>query len=95
MILEDANKKYMRIYAFKDMFYEFLSNSNNVDYISSVLLLKKVIEDNYEEGKVIEKVVSSWDMADRNITFNPGRINIKRFLALLYNKELRMEVFGF
>lgn len=92
--LKYADDTYQRIFAPSTMFYEFISNSENKNYQAAYKLFVKLLEDNLEEGKVIEKV-NSWDIADKNITFNKGRLNIKRYLAIMGNVELRKEIFGF
>lgn len=93
--LEQANDFYKRIFAFKDMFYEFLTNSKDKRYIAMLHLFEKVIEDNKKDGTIIEYVSGSWDLASKNVTFNKGRVTIKRFLSLAANKELRKVYFGF
>ena len=92
--LKYADDTYKRIFAPSTMFYEFISNSENKNYQAAYKLFVKLLEDNLEEGKVIEKV-NSWDIADKNITFNKGRLNIKRYLAIMGNIELRKQLFGF
>lgn len=92
--LEDANDKYKRIFAFKEMFYDFLANMNNINYHVALILFKKVIEDNIKEGEKINNI-GSWDIADRNLTFNKGRLNVKRFLSIMANRELRYKIFNF
>lgn len=93
--LHEANGFYKRIYAFNSMFYEFLEHAKNPNYIAAVKLFEKVIEDNKTAGKIIEKVGVNWDTSSKNIKCNEGRINIKRFLSLMANQELRKIYFGF
>ncbi|MEE1038001.1 MAG: hypothetical protein U0K95_02455 [Eubacterium sp.] len=94
-VLDNAESFYQRIYAFNTMFYDFLEHSKDVNYIAAVKLLEKVVEDNKEEGKIIEKTSISWDLTSKNVTCNEGRINIKRILSLFANKKLREIYFGF
>ena len=91
-----ANSIYKKIYPFADMFYEFLLNLNDKRYQKALLLFDEVLEENREKGEVINnRTFSSWDLEDTSITFNEGRMNIKRFLALMANKEMRKKIFGF
>ena len=46
------------------------------------------------EGKIIEKC-GSWDIANKNIICNEGRMRIKQYLAVMANKKLREKFFGF
>lgn len=93
--LEYANNYYRRIFSFKNMFYEFLEHSKNVNYIAAVRLFEKIIEDNKEEGCIIEFAEGRWEMTSKNVTFNAGRVMIKRFLSFMANKKLRDIYFEF
>lgn len=93
--LDKANQYYERIFAFSSMFYEFLENNKDIRYIAAIKLLEKVIEDNKEEGKIIEKRKGSWGITSKNVTFNEGRVNIKRFLSIMANIMLRKHYFSF
>ena len=86
---------YKRVYAFRDMYYEFLMNYSDRRYIAAVKLLKELAEENRESGKVIDKVGCYWDLTSKNVTFNEGRRNMKRYLAVMANKELRKKYFRF
>lgn len=92
--LNFANRRYRRIYAHTNMFYDFLANAEKIEVQSALKLFKKLLDDNFDEGKIIEDV-RDWDIADKNKTFNKGRLNIKRYLAIMANKELRNKIFGF
>lgn len=93
--LDKAEDYYKRVFAFNSMFYEFLENSKDTRYIAAIMLLEKIIEDNKEEGKIIEKIRGSWDLASKNVTFNEGRVKIKRFLSIMANNILRKKCFNF
>lgn len=94
-VLSSADDYYKNIFSFSSMFYEFLDNSKNVKYIAAVKLFEKVVEDNKEAGRIIEHAKSSWSFVSKNVTFNEGRVTIKRFLSLMANKKLRKVYFGF
>ncbi len=93
-LLSQANSSYKRIFAFRDMFYEFIENNKNIHYIAAVKLLAKILDDNWETGKIIERV-GRWEFASKNVTFNEGRITVKRYLSLLANKKLRKKYLEF
>ena len=94
-VLNKAEACYKRVFAFQNMFYEFLENSKDVRYISAIKLFNYIIEDKKQDGQIIEKVSGYWSNASKNVTFNEGRVTIKRFLSLMANKVLREQYFGF
>lgn len=94
-VLAETDAYYKRIYAFQNMFYEFLQNGNDNRYIAAVLLLEKLAEENKEAGKIIEKVKSWWDITSKNVTHNAGRMAMKRYLSVMANRRLREKYFGF
>lgn len=93
--LIEIDQYYKRICPFRNMFYEFLKSGDREEYRAAVELLGRLSERNREDGRIIEKVRWSWDMTSRNVTHNPGRIAIKRYLAVMANTKLRMKYFGF
>ena len=90
-----ADNIYRHIFPFSDMFYEFLTNLNDEQYQKTLILFDELIEENRETGSIINKVSVYWDLTDSRITCNDGRMKIKRYLALLANKEMRKKIFGF
>lgn len=94
-LLVEINRYYKRIYPFRDMFYEFIQNGEKIEYKAAVELLRKLSEENKDDGKVIEKVGYAWDLASKNVTHNIGRLRLKRYLSVMANKSLRKRVFGF
>lgn len=93
-ILSEADEKYQRIFAFQNMFYDFIEHKDR-KHVAAIQYLQKVLDDNWEYGKIIEKDNSSWSMKSRNVTFNQGRVTVKRYLSLLANKTLRAKYLGF
>ena len=77
------------------MFYEFIQNGTKKEYLAAVQLFETLIEDNKEQGKIINYCHGSWDMYSRKITHNIGRLRLKRFLSVMANKKLREMYFGF
>ncbi|MBD5393238.1 MAG: hypothetical protein HDR23_01405 [Lachnospiraceae bacterium] len=95
MLLVEIDQYYKRILPFQNMFYEFLQNGSKTEYRAAVKLLKKISDENKEEGKIIEKVKYSWDLTSRNVTHNAGRLKLKRYLSVMANRRLREKYFGF
>lgn len=93
-ILSEADKKYQRIFAFQNMFYDFIEHKDR-KHVAAIQYLQKVLDDNWEYGKIIEKGNSSWWAKSRNVTFNQGRVTVKRYLSLLANKTLRAKYLDF
>lgn len=92
-LLYRAEQDHKEIYAFTDMFEEFINNGKNRYYIAAVKYFEKLLDDNWEKGKVINEV-SDWSAA-KFVICNEGRLNIKRYLAVMANPELREIYFGF
>ena len=94
-LLVEIDQYYKRIYPFKNMFYEFVHNGNKIEYRAAVKLLKEIADENREEGKIIEKAKYAWDITNRNVTHNAGRLKLKRYLSVMANRRLREKYFGF
>lgn len=41
------------------------------------------------------RLLKSWSIMERDKRFNKARVTLRRYMALVANKELRKEVFGF
>ncbi len=95
LLLEETEKFYRRIYAFADMFYEFLQNDTDRRYAAAVRQLKILVEENKAAGRIIEKVKPWWEITSRNVTHNKGRLTVKRYLSVMANRKLRKKYFGF
>lgn len=94
-LLVEIDQFYKRIYPFQNMFYEFIQNSSKPEYRAAVELLKRIADENKEEGKIIEKVKYDWDITSRNVTHNAGRLKLKRYLSVMANSRLRKKYFDF
>lgn len=94
-LLDSANRIYHRIFAFTDMFYDYAAHPELPHYQASMILFEQLIQENRTEGSSINKAGLDWELTDRNLTFNKGRLAIKRYLAILANRMLRQEVLGF
>lgn len=95
MLLVEIDQHYKRIYPFQRMFYEFLQNGRKTEYQAAIELLKRISDENREEGKIIEKAKHYWDITSRNVTHNAGRLKLKRYLSVMANLALRRKYFGF
>jgi hypothetical protein len=95
ILMEDTEKYYIRIFLFQTMFYDFVHNSSRKEYRAAIELLRQLVEENKEDGKIIEKAFSGWDVASRNVTHNIARLKLKRYLSVLANKKLRKQYFEF
>lgn len=95
MLLVEIDQYYKRIYPFQNMFYEFVQNGSKVEYRAAVRLLKWIADENRKKGKIIEKVKYDWDITNRNVTHNAGRLELKRFLSVMANRRLRERYFEF
>lgn len=93
--LAEIEAYYKRVFAFQNMFYEFLQHNTDIRYIAAVRLLQKLAAENKEAGKIIKKMKNWWDTTSRNVTHNAGRIAMKRYLSVMANKKLREKYFGF
>lgn len=95
-ILAEAETRYHRVAAFEKMFFEFNVLCQDIKHQAAIKLLEELIAENLV---VIEKYEpyfnKCWDFLHPNLILNDGRRCIKRYLALLANKELRNKVLGF
>lgn len=82
MILYEINQEYRYLFAFRSMFYEFIENSYRKEYQAFLQLIEEVFEKC--------KNMTDLEQGPRN----EPRTIMKRLLALLGNKELRIQVFG-
>lgn len=90
-ILDDIEKEYYRVYAYKSMFYEFVDNEDDINYRAMVELMQQELEENR-----MDDINSDDDnVTRRDVLYGSRRLNMKRLCALLANKKLRNKVFGF
>ena len=91
--LYEANRIYRNLYCFAVTFYEFLEQSHVPEIQAAMILLQRLVECNRPE-QIPEQDPLVW--LKRLIQLDhPGRIEIKRYLAVLGNSVLRKDVFGF
>lgn len=95
-LLYDVESRYKRVFAFQNMFYEFIANGSKKEYRAAIEVLRKLYDDkdNKDDAKYLEKI-RDWSIANKNIVCIRGRMNIKRYLALLANEGLRKKYLGF
>ena len=94
-VLYDANDIYGRIYCFSTAFYDLFARWNDVKAWAVVHQLRNLVESDREAGLKTNKAYTAWDYGEHATIFQPGRLKVKRYLALLGNKDLRMRIFGF
>ncbi len=95
-LLYDVENRYKRVFAFQNMFYEFIANGTKKEYRAAIAVLRKLYDDkdNKDDAKYLENI-RSWDLASKNVTCIRGRMNMKRYMALLANAGLRKKYLGF
>lgn len=94
-LIEEANTHYKRIYLFRDMFYEFMRNTTKKEYIAAMELFRSLVEENKEDGEIIEVAKYRWTTTSRNVTHNIARLRLKRYLSIMANPMLRKQYFDF
>lgn len=107
-ILEYIQNQYCHIYAFTSFFKETLAHINDQRYLVLWKLLEEMAHDPQmlEEGHVIfqenndetnmpRRLYTEWCMMPLQNKFNPARMKLKRYMALVANNELRKKVFQF
>lgn len=96
-VLVRIDEYYERIYAFHSMYDEFMKNRRRADYKAAVILLYQLQKDeaNRASGRIIKQRGMFWDLGNQDLIRNDGRMVIKRFLAVMANRELRMRYFRF
>lgn len=80
---------YQRIYFFEDRFHEFAENGNSRFIQTAIILLRNLMERYKDEVEELKKAHWPYEL------LKPGRLTIKRYIALLVNLELRQQVLGF
>ena len=90
--LEDINHKYREIYAFKDMVDDYLQHLENREYQTAWSVLCRLAQ---YQGSDFIIYDGPWEFAPAEFRSHPTRLAIKRFLAILANRNLRREVFSF
>ncbi len=93
--LIEIDNTYKRISPFQNMFYDFLQNGQRKEYRAAIMLLRELADENKDEGNAIRYLKHSWGLTSRKVTFNPGRLRIKRYMSIMANLSLRMKYFGF
>ena len=94
-LLKEIDNKYHRIFAFSQMFYEFIDNSEQPEYQAAIELLRVLADENEEIGRMPENAERYWSMLESEHVHNIGRLRIKRYLSLLANKKLRKKYLDF
>lgn len=105
--LHYANSYYLIIYVNADFLEESLDNIQDIRYQAVWRIFHDMVysPEMMEEGKKIfdqealkngiRRTRYSWTMTDTELKQNEGRMALRRYLALVANRELREKVFGF
>lgn len=103
-LLKEANDNYYNIYAFTGFVEETLENMQDKRYQVVWKMFDNMIHDPemIEIGNVIfvpdepkRRLISSWWVMDWSKRNNKARMILRRYMALMGNKELRCKIFGF
>lgn len=95
ILLEEVENYYNRVFPFRSMFYEFIQNGHRKEFRAAAKLLRKLHEENKKDGEAIENLRHAWRLTSRKVTFNPGRLRMKRYMSVMANQLLRKKYFGF
>lgn len=97
IVLVKIDEYYEHVYAFHSMYDEFMENRRKADYRAAVILLYQLQKDeaNRASGRIIKQRGMFWDLGNQDLIRNDGRMTVKRFLAVMANRELRMRYFKF
>ena len=91
--LEHGDREFLHIYAQRDMFFEFIDRMNERSVQAAVILLEHVIDRNLPappRGSSYE-----WTFGSSVLRRSSARLQVKRYLAIMANRELRQLRFGF
>lgn len=90
--LEDVNRKFREIYASKGMLDDYLQHMESREYQTAWVVLNHLAQ---YQGHDFTMYDGPWELAPTEFRNHPARLAVKRFLAILANRELRREIFEF
>lgn len=90
--LVQANDIFGHIYCFKNVFYDFMARANHPDVQVAVVLLKELVDRNSQE-RLKYPGDNRWFRENRYQ--RQDRLEVKRYLAILGNLNLRRNAFAF
>lgn len=90
--LEDINRKFREIYAFKDMLDDYLQHLESQEYQTAWVVLHRLAQYQGHDFTIYD---GPWELAPAEFRKHPARLAVKRFLAILANRDLRREIFEF
>lgn len=107
-IIDFGESHYYKLLLFEDFINEIMDNITDKRYMALWMVFDEVLHDqeNLEAAKVVIEQVEwdsllkeyrcdRWWRMSNELKFNKGRQAMRRFVALMANKELRNKVFGF
>lgn len=93
--LQRAERVYLRLFPQKEMFYDFIAHCREPAVQAAVILLQRLTQRYEKDVQAIYADGVNWTTASLNKTFNPARMALKRYLAVLGNPALRQEFLDF
>ena len=89
-LLDQINNRYGQMFMFSDTFYDIIYNINSPDVVAAVELLDRLFLQGIPELDRLEA-----DLGWYGVKKSRPRQELKRYLALLGNRELRKEILSF
>lgn len=94
-----AEAVYTRVWIWSDVFREWLIHTGSPEHLAAWELFHRILKRHENDWKVRElaKAVEAhgWELTPVDLKYNEGRNEVKQFLSLLHNRELRKLVLGF
>jgi len=101
-LMEDlylADQTYCRIMVWRDMFFDYMIHAEHKAYQVSWVLFQELTNELSNDKEMIElrklAKIKKWEFIQDDLKENSARIQIKRYLSLLYNRALRKRILGF
>lgn len=76
------------------LFAHVLHDKNNLEASKVLVAAAKGYEDDANYVVNRHRVCDNWRNVRLKYMFNPGRTNVRRYVALIANKDLRNKIFG-
>ena len=94
-----AEAVYTRVWIWSDVFREWLIHTDSPEHLATWEVFHRILKKYENDWKVRELAkeikTHGWELTPVELKYNEGRNEVKQFLSLLHNRELRKLVFGF
>ena len=94
-----AEVTYTRIWIWADVFREWLIHTDSPEHLAAWEVFHQILKKHENDWKVRELAkeikTHGWELTPVGFKYNEGRNEVKQFLSLLHNRELRKLVLGF